>query len=429
MSSEPTFKCHNCGAKIELSESLAAPFVEAARAKLEAAALAREQHVAKQEAKVRAELAQIARDRSSIDEQVAAKLKADRASIAKEEAEKARTSVADELARHASEAHELHQLLEQRSAKLFEAQKAEVELRQKQRELDEKLREADLAVEKRVDARLSETRDKARAEVEAANRLRVAEKEKTISDLQQQLATALRKAEKSSEQHAGEVQELDLESTLRGAFSRDSIHPVPKGQTGGDALQRVFDGAAQPCGTILWESKRTRLWSDGWLSKLRSDQRAAKAEVAVLVTQALPAGVTTFQEINDIWVTTPTLAIALAGVLRAGLIETAAARRAAKGQEGKMELLYAYLSGPQFKQRVQGLLEGFSALKRDLESEKAAMQRIWAKRDKQLEVVMLATTGMYGDMQGIVGRSLPEIEGMGLEALGPGTDAPEITSG
>lgn len=418
MSDDLVIPCPKCGTPVKLTESLAAPFIAATRKKLEDEARVREQKVAKQAAELELEQAKIARERESLAEQLAREVKAERARIVDEERKRALESVAQET-------RELHQQLEERSAKLVEAQKVETEARRKQRELDDKLREADLAVEKKVGEQLGLEREKARALAADEARLKLAERDQTINALQTKLADALRKAEQGSQQQQGEVQELDLEAALRAAFPRDAIEPVPKGQFGGDSFQRVVDALGQPCGTLLWESKRTRNWSDGWLAKLRGDQRAAKAEIAVIVSQALPSGLSSFAEIDGVWVTTPTLAVALASVLRAGLIETAAARRAAKGQEGKMELLYAYLTGAQFKQRVQAILEGFTNLKRDLESEKSAMQRIWSKREKQLEVVMLATSGMYGDLEGIAGRSMPEIEGLGLEKLGPaaGEDA------
>ncbi len=412
MSDDLVIPCPKCGTPVKLTESLAAPFIAATRQKLESEARAREQQVAKQAAELQLEQAKIAKERESLAERLAQQVKAERARIVDEERKRALESVAQET-------RDLHQQLEERSAKLVEAQKVETEARRKQRELDDKLREADLAVEKKVSELLGLEREKARALAADEARLKLAERDQTISALQSKLADALRKAEQGSQQQQGEVQELDLEAALRAAFPRDAIEPVPKGQFGGDSFQRVVDALGQPCGTLLWESKRTRNWSDGWLAKLRGDQRAARAEIAVIVSHALPSGLANFAEIDGVWVTTPGLAVPLASVLRAGLVETAAARRAAKGQEGKMELLYAYLTGSQFKLRVQAILEGFANLKRDLDSEKTAMQRIWSKREKQLEVVMLATSGMYGDLEGIAGRSMPEIEGLGLEKLGP----------
>jgi hypothetical protein len=182
-------------------------------------------------------------------------------------------------------------------------------------------------------------------------------------------------------------------------------------------LHRVIGPLGQPCGTILWESKRTKNWSDGWLSKLRDDQRAAKAEIAVIVSQVLPKGVETFELIDGVWVTQPPAALPVAVALRNTLIEVAMARQASEGQQTKMELVYQYLTGPRFRQRVQAIVEAFGSMKEDLDKEKKAILKQWAKREEQIERVMQATVGMYGDFQGIAGKTIQEIEGLEFKAL------------
>ena len=170
--------------------------------------------------------------------------------------------------------------------------------------------------------------------------------------------------------------------------------------------------SAKPCGTILWESKRTKSWSDGWLVKLREDQRAAKAEVAVIVSQALPKGVETFELIDGVWVTHPRAAIPVAVTLRHTLIEVASARQATEGQQTKMEMVYQYLTGPRFRQRVQAIVEAFSSMQEDLDKEKKVITKQWAKARGADRAVMQSTVGMYGDLQGIAGKTLQEIEGL-----------------
>lgn len=204
--------------------------------------------------------------------------------------------------------------------------------------------------------------------------------------------------------------EIELEDLLRRQFLYDEIIPVPKGVHGGDVLHHVRDSGGYPCGTILWESKRTKAWSDGWLPKLRDDQRAAKAQLAILATVEMPKGVTTFTTIDGVWVTSRPCLLGLAAALRTGLIEIAAAKRTLDGRQSKMEVLYNYLSGPEFRHRVEGIVEAFVTLRQDLEAEKRATQRLWAKREKQLERAVMNTAGMYGDLGGIIGASLPPIE-------------------
>lgn len=169
--------------------------------------------------------------------------------------------------------------------------------------------------------------------------------------------------------------------------------------------------------TSLWESKRTKNWSDGWLVKLREDQRAAKAEIAVLVTQVLPKDVESFDLVDGIWVINPKVSIPVAIMLRQSLFESSMARQASEGQQTKMEMLYSYLTGSRFRLRVQAIVESFSNMKEDLDKGKKVITKQWAKRDEQIERVMHATVGMYGDMQGIAGKTLQEIEGLEMKAL------------
>ncbi len=236
--------------------------------------------------------------------------------------------------------------------------------------------------------------------------------------MQQKIEELKQKAEQGSQQLQGEVQELELENVLKAKFIYDSIEPVPKGEFGGDILHRVSTAAGQINGTILWESKRTKNWSDGWLTKLREDQRSAKAEIAVIISHALPKGVETFDLIDGIWVVHPKSALPVAMILRQTLLEVALARASSEGQQTKTEMIYQYLTGPRFRQRVEAIVEAFSTMQEDLMAEKKAIQRQWAKREIQIDKVMQSTVGMYGDLQGIAGKSLQEIEGLELKSLG-----------
>ena len=218
-------------------------------------------------------------------------------------------------------------------------------------------------------------RDKAKLEAEEALKLRVQEKEEQISSMGKQIEELRRKAEQGSQQLQGEVLELELESLLRSKFPLDLIEPVPKGEFGGDVLQRVLGVSGQPCGTILWESKRTKNWSDGWLAKLRDDQRAANAELALLVSSALPKGVTAFDHVDGIWVAESRCAIPVAIALRQSLIEIAKVRQAGDGQQTKMELVYEYLTGPRFRHRIEAIVEKFSDMQSDLDKERKATTR------------------------------------------------------
>jgi hypothetical protein len=490
---EPTIHCPKCHSEIPLTESLAAPLVEATRrefetrlaqkeaeaAQREAAMAEREQalaaererletqvaeRVAEERARIAAEeaarakaaldaeldlkqaeiaglqdqlkqrnekvaelqkaQAELARQRQELEDAraemettVAEKLREEREKIAAEAEKKARATLQDEVDARARECAEMAAQLQAQRTKLQEAQAAQAELLRKQRELEDAKAELQLNIEKGIQEGLEASRAQARREAEEALGLKLAESQHTIAAMQKQIEELKRKAEQGSQQLQGEVLELELEARLAAQFPQDTISPVPKGEFGGDAVQVVNGPMGKPCGTILWESKRTKNWVDGWLQKLKDDQRAAKAELAVIVSQALPKDVSTFHLIDGVWVTSYSCAIPVAICLRQSLIELAAVRNMRDGQETKMELVYAYLSGPHFRQRVQAIVEAFATMKDDLAREKRAITAQWAKREKQLERALAATAGMYGDLQGIAGQSVPEIEGLEILAL------------
>jgi hypothetical protein len=414
---EPTLTCPTCRTQIKLTESLAAPLIADTRRRYEDQLARKEAEVAGREAAIRNEQAQIAAARDAIDAQVAAKVDEERGRIAAAEAQKAKRLVAIDVDAKVKEIAELNQVLQQRDAKLAEAQQAQADLIRKQRELDDAKREMELTIQKQVQAELGTVRDQAKQEAETALTLRVREKEEQIASMQRQIEDLRRKAEQGSQQLQGEVQELALEGLLRQKFPRDAFEPVPKGEFGGDLIQHVIGLAGQICGSILWEAKRTKNWSDGWLAKVRDDQRAAKADIAIIVSHALPKGLQTFDQIDGVWVTEPRCAVAVAIALRESLIALAAARIAREGEQTKMELVYQYLTGPRFRHRIEAVVERFSEMQEDLDRERKTMMRLWAKREEQIHGVVESTAGLYGDLQGIAGRSLLEIEGLEIPLL------------
>ena len=170
-------------------------------------------------------------------------------------------------------------------------------------------------------------------------------------------------------------------------------------------------------GVILYESKNTKSWSDGWLAKLRDDGRNAKADLLVIVTVALPKGVESFDQVEGVWACAPRYAVTLAVALRQVLTEVAAAKAAGEGVETKAGHVYQYMVGPRFKSRVTAIVEAFTSMREDLEAERRAITKQWGKREAQIERVLQGTVGMYGDLQAIAGKSLAEIEGLGLAQL------------
>lgn len=414
---EPTIKCPKCNTEIKLTESLAAPLIESTRREYERQLAQKDSDIATREKSIQQREVAVSKAKDSLDAEVAARLQQERMKITAEEAKKAKLALSNDLEQKTREITDLQEILKQKDVKLSEAQKAQANLLKKERELDDAKREIELNVEKRVQDSLSAARQKARKEAEEEMKFKVSEKEQTIASMQKQIEELKRKAEQGSQQLQGEVQELELESLLRAKFPHDTIEPIPKGEFGGDTLQRVITPLGQSCGTILWESKRTKNWSDGWLAKLRDDQRAAKADIAVIVSQVLPKDVENFGLIEGIWVASPSCVFPISVALRHTLIETAAARAASEGQQTKMELVYQYLTGPRFRQRIQAIVEAFGTMKEDLEKERKAISKQWAKREEQIERVMQSTVGMYGDLQGIAGKTIQEIDGLELKAI------------
>jgi len=418
---EPTIKCPKCNQEIKLTESLAAPLVEATRNRFEQLLAQKDIDVIQRKKEIDLAEEKLVHAKQSLDDQVLLKVKdqliKERTRIIDEETKKAKRAVATDLAQKEKELTELQTVIEINQEKLAEAQSAQANTIKKERELDDARREIELTVEKGIRDKLIETRERAKREAEESLKLNIAEKDQTISSMQSKIEDLMKKADQGSQQLQGEVQELDLEENLRREFSLDVIEPVPKGEFGGDVVQRVVSVSGQLCGMILWESKRTKNWSDGWLPKLREDQRAAKADIAVIVSQSLPKGLDTFQTIDGVCVTHPRLVLPVATLLRQSLIEVAQSRQAIQGQQAKSEMVYDYLTSPRFRQRIEAIVEAFSTMQADLEREKKVITKQWAKRDEQINRVMKSTVGMYGDLQGIVGKTLQEIESLELRLL------------
>lgn len=418
--SEPTITCPKCKAEIPLTESLAAPLIEATRNQYEAKLSQKDKEIEQREEVLREQEKQVADERRRLDQQIADKvaeqLKSERELIVAEEARKAKLASESEIEAKNREVTGLQEVLAENNRKLAEAQQAQADFLKKQRELDDAKRELDLTVEKRVQENVTEVRTRAKREAEEAEKFKIAELHERMASMQRTIEELQRKADQGSQQLQGEVQELELERLLRAKFPHDTIEPIPKGEFGGDTLQRVVSSAGVVAGRILWESKRTKNWSNGWLPKLREDQRAAKAEISILISQVLPEGVETFDVIDGVWVAHPRVIIPIATMLRNTLIEVSTARLINEGQQTKAEMVYQYLTGTRFHQRVEAIVEAFSCMQDDLDKERKAIMKQWAKRSEQIERVMSATVGMYGDLQGIAGKSLQEVKGLELEA-------------
>jgi hypothetical protein len=370
--SETVIRCPNCGTSIPLSEALSEQLRESVLAQVRDAYEARIEQ-ARQQAAARA------REQIEIDLR----------------------GLQDELA-------------EQRR-KAQQAQAAELVLRREKSALEARARELDLEVARRIDAARGELESAIRKAAAEEQDLRLKEKEKQIADLRRALDDAKRRSELGSQELQGEVLELDIQAALERQFPHDRIEPVPKGMRGADIVQHVVDQRGRECGSIVWETKNTKHWQPVWLDKLKQDQRTVGAGLAVLVSVVVPDGISGFGHADGVWVSDLKSWPALALALREQLVQVAFAHAASEGKNDKMELLYRYLAGDQFRQRVQGIVEAFNGLQEQLARERRAMEKLWREREKQIERVMSNTVGMYGEMRGLIGASMPQIAALELD--------------
>lgn len=254
-------------------------------------------------------------------------------------------------------------------------------------------------------------------------RLKILEKDKKLNDAMKLVEDYKRKLEQGSQQLQGEVLELELENILRKEFPYDEIKEVPKGVRGADILQVVRNNYGKFCGTIIWESKRTRAWSNDWLAKLKEDQRAVNAEIAVIVSNILPNGVNHFGLIEDVWVCSYQMVSELTMILRDSLIKISAVKSSMVGKEEKKEILWNYLTSTEFQQRLSAIVEAHQQFQEDIEKEKRWFALKWAKQEKNIRKVIDNILGVNGDLESIIGKALPEIKG--LEMLPSGKDENE----
>jgi len=309
-------------------------------------------------------------------------------------------------------------LKEELSKQKEEAQKAkdqELLLRKKTNELEEREKNFELEKQRQLDEERAKIRQQTAESLLKEHQMRDAEKNKQMEDMKRKIEELQQKANLTSQQLQGEVQELELEEFLKKEFPLDDILPVAKGIKGADASQVVRDQMGRTVGTIIWESKRTKNWSEEWVAKLKDDMRLVKGDVAILVSSVLPSGIKHFGPKDGIYLTSYECLLSVATMIRIYLIREYQTKKSVVGKNEKMEVIYNYLSGNEFRQKVEAIVEAFSVMKEDLEKEKRMFMQSWAKREKQIEKVISNTIGMHGDLQGLMCSSLPQITGLTIE--------------
>jgi hypothetical protein len=272
----------------------------------------------------------------------------------------------------------------------------------------------ELEVQRKMDAERKLIEESARKKEAESQFMKLNEKDLLIQTLQKNLDEMNRKVEQGSMQSQGETQEIALENLLQTTFPFDKIEEVGKGVRGADCIQLIRNNTGKECGKIIYESKRTKDFKQEWIDKLKADMRNAKADVAVIVTETMPKDLDQFGLKDDVWICNFNEVRALATVLRNGVIKIEQAKASQENKGDKMHTLYDYLIGNEFYNHISAVVQGFTAMKAALEKEKAAMNKLWKEREKQIELVSLNTTSMYGSIQGIAGNSVKEIEQLEL---------------
>lgn len=285
-------------------------------------------------------------------------------------------------------------------------------LNQNQRELKREKEELDIRMQKKLAEEEEKIRLAAQKKAEEEQHGKIAEKDKQLTDALKEIEEMRRKLQQGSQQTQGEAFELEFEQLLHQEFPNDKIKPVGKGIRGGDIIQEVWDSRGNYNGKVLWELKNTKTWQEGWIEKLKADKRAINAEEAVIISEALPTNLKIAGYRNGIWVTQRTFTLSLASTLRAKLIEVYYVRQSVQAKDGKMELMYSYLSGTEFKHRVEAIVEAFTNMQEEIEKERRYFNNKWARDEKNIRMVIDNTYGMHGDLKAIIGKMLPQIKGL-----------------
>lgn len=300
--------------------------------------------------------------------------------------------------------------------KLKEARKKELDFLQKEQQLKHKEAELEITLQKKLQEERNLLSGQIRAQEQEKNALKESAhllklKELEIQlDEQRKLADEMkRRAEQSSMQRQGEVQELLLEEILRENFPFDTIEEVGKGVEGADCIQVIRNSTGRECGRIIYESKRTKGWNNSWIDKLKSDKRNRGADIAILVTQVFPKDMARFGERDGIWICSFTEVNSVSYLLRDGILKIFDAQKKEENKGEKMQMLYDYLTGLEFKGQVEAIAEGFLAMRNSIAKERIQMEKMWKEREKQLEKVLINTSGLYGSVKGIAGASVVDI--------------------
>jgi len=402
--------CPKCGTEINVSEILYQQIQKQLKTEFEAKAIEKENEIQKNTKALHEAKERFLKEKESYNEQIAKevsqKLASQKTIIEKE--------LRDNLTKENEERYNILQKeLNEKSAQLKELNKTKAEIEKIKREKDELKEQISLEKEKEYGEKLKDEKLKIKKQIEDDNSLKLMELEKKLKDQTELAEEMKRKAEQGSMQLQGEVQELAIEEILRKNFPIDEISEVAKGIKGADVIHVVKNKFGNISGKILYESKRTKAFTNEWINKLKTDAIATKADICVIVTEALPEGIERIGYKEGVWICTFFDLKGLVLVLRDSLIKINDAFSSQTNKGDKMQMLYDYLTSNEFNMQISAILEGFTELQNSYTQEKRAMERIWKQREKQLEKVLLNTNHFIGSVQGIAGNSIPSLKQIG----------------
>jgi hypothetical protein len=413
MQQQTQIKCPNCHQDIDVNDILSHQLEEDLKKKYNAQLQVERtkfQEEAESLSKAREEFEQLKRKENELfRERLDSKLKEERKLIEEKLKERLNEDVKDQFA-------EMQKELREKSEQLKELNRSKAEIEKLKREKEEMKEAVEAESQKKLNEMLSLEKDKIRKSEEDKNELKMKELLKQLEDQKKLTEEMKRKQEQGSMQMQGEVQELAIEEWLSAQFPLDGIEEIKKGARGGDCIQTVNTRTAQNCGTIYYESKRTKDFQAGWIEKFKADMRERGVDVGVLVTDAMPSDMDRLGLREGVWICTFEEFKGLCTVLRESIVKLSSAIVSQENKGDKMSLLYDFLTSSTFRMQVEAIVEGFSQMKADLDSEKRSMARIWKQREKQIDKVVTNTIDMYASVKGIAGNAVQSVKALELEA-------------
>lgn len=411
MSKNATINCPECGTQIDVNDLLKHQIEDVIRKEYQQKALRQSEELALKNEALEKAKAEFEAKKKQENELFAERLEREKKVAEKEISEKLKRKLEEEQQEYISI---LKKDLSEQSEKIKDLNRKEAEIAKLQREKLEMKEAIEAQAQKQLNEQIIQEKEKIRKQVEEANELKFATLQKQLEDQKKLTEEMKRKQEQGSMQLQGEVMELAIEEYLSKTFPLDTIDEIKKGAIGADCIQIVNTREVQNCGTIYYESKRTKAFQPAWIEKFKNDIRVQKANIGVLVTEVMPSDMERMGMKDGIWICTFEEFKGLSAVLRQSIIQLHQAVQSQENKGDKMSMLYDFLTSNEFRLQIEGIVEGFSQMQQDLQKEKNAMQRIWNQREKQIEKVIHNTIGMYGSIRGIAGNAVQTVKALEL---------------